>query len=90
MSLSWPPKDPDEYLDYQLNWAARLGSDVIVDSVWDVPAEIIGGSMTFTNTTTTIWLSGGATGESCTLTNHITTQGGRLMDQSVSLKIKTR
>ncbi len=29
MALSWPFKDPDEVLDYQIDWTARLAGDTI-------------------------------------------------------------
>jgi len=88
--LSWPNKDPDEYLDYGLDWSARLGTDKIIGSLWDTPPELTTDKNEFTDTNTVIWLSGGTTGATYTLTNHITTQGGRLMDQSAKLVIKDK
>lgn len=90
MALEWPFKDPDEVLDYQLDWSARLDEDTIVTSTWVVPTGITKDSDTNTTDTTTIWLSGGTTGEAYTLANRITTVGGRTMDQSVKIKIKVR
>lgn len=45
---------------------------------------------TFTNTETKVWLQGGTEGATYTVTNEITTSGGRTMDQSVRLKVKTK
>ena len=90
MVLSWPYKDPDEVLDYQLDWMARLAGDTIASSTWIVPNGITKNSDSKTETTTTIWLSGGTIGASLSITNRIETVGGRTMDQSVSLKIKEK
>ena len=90
MVLSWPYKDPDEVLDYQLDWMARLAGDTIASSTWIVPNGITKNSDSKTETTTTIWLSGGTIGASLSITNRIKTAGGRTMDQSVSLKIKEK
>ena len=36
MSLKWPPKDPDETLDYSVDWSRFLGSDTISSVVWKI------------------------------------------------------
>jgi hypothetical protein len=90
MSLSWPDKDPDEVLDYSLNWSPRLDSDTIATSTWVVPAGITKNSDTNTTTTTTIWLSSGVASTTYDILNRITTAGGRTMDQTVKLKVKER
>jgi hypothetical protein len=88
-TLSWPAKDPDEKLDYRLNWSARLGVDTIVASIWTAPETIVIEDDSFTGVTTTVWLSGGvAEKRPILVTNRITTAGGRIMEQSVSLQIK--
>lgn len=84
------PKDPDEVKDYGVNWAARLDEgDTIATSDWIVPDGIIEDSATNTTTTTTIWLSGGTLGTTYSLVNRITTAGGRTLDQTCKLKVKT-
>lgn len=90
MTLTWPNKDPDEVLDYELDWSARLATDTISTSSWTVPAGITKNSDTSTTTTTTVWLQGGTVNESYTLTNRIVTAGLRTMDQSVKIKIKDK
>jgi len=95
---SWPVKDPDDVLDYLIDWYGTAespgpllsDSDTVTASAWTVPAGITKDSDSFTTTTTTIWLSGGTAGETYILTNHITTAGGRQMDQSVKLKVKDK
>lgn len=95
MALKWPNKDPNEILDYQVNWEKRVQSrrtpdDTIVGSTWIVPDGITKQSDTFSDTTTTIWLSGGTDGQPYTLINRIVTTEGRTMDESVTIKIKER
>lgn len=90
MALAWDSKDPDEVLDYVLNWSARLGSDTITTSTWTVPDGITMDSDSETTTATTIWLSGGTEGQSYDILNRIVTAGGRTMDQTVKLKIKAK
>lgn len=85
MALTFPDKDPNEVLDYVLNWAARLGADTISTSTWTVPANIVQDSASRTDTTTTVWLSSGITGETYALLNRVVTAGGRTMDQTVTL-----
>jgi hypothetical protein len=34
MSLRWPPKDPDETLDYSIDWSRFLGSNTITTVRW--------------------------------------------------------
>jgi hypothetical protein len=116
MSEIWPFKDPDEVLDYDIDWTRRLYSadeakaaqaqDDAGQEVTIVPADTISGSTftlpegtlakatgkdsTFTNTSTTVWLQGGDEGTTYLITNEITTAGGRIMDQSVRLKVKSK
>lgn len=91
MTLAWANKDPDEVLDYKLDWSARLGAgNTIVTSIWIVPAGLTKDSDVFTTTTTTIWLSGGVLGVRYELTNRITTTGGHTMDQSVHLRVAAK
>lgn len=87
---SWPFKDPDEVLDYEIDWATHLGTDQISTSAWIVPSGIVETSSSKTLTTTTIWLSGGTVGEAYQITNRIVTVDGRTMDWTVKLKIKEK
>lgn len=88
---SWPPKDPDEVLDYELDWSARLGADVIATSEFSIAAgDVVKDDDDKTDTTTKIWLSGGTVGGDNLVRNRITTTGGRTMDQTVRLKVQQR
>lgn len=91
MALKWPDKDPDEVLDYEINWSDRLDGDTISSSTWILPDDgVEKESDTSTTTATTIWLSGGTLGETYELTNRVVTAGGRTMDQSVRIKLKAK
>src|SRR6187200_923242 len=101
MAKKWPSKDPDERLDYSIDWAGteadpgRLygSADTIVASEWVVPdglTEDLVDPPSFTDTTTTIWLTDGVLGTKYQVENRITTAEGRIMDQSVYLTIKTK
>lgn len=91
MALRWSAKkDPDEVLDFVIDWTDRLGSDTIATSAWTVPSGITEDSDSETTTKTTIWLSGGTAGTEYTLQNRITTADGRTHDQSVILRVETK
>jgi hypothetical protein len=88
MDLNWPAKAPEEYLDYVLNWAARLGSDTITESVWSTTgAGLTIGDQSRTTTTTTVWLDNGDPGKVCRVTNRVTTAAGRVMEETVTILI---
>jgi hypothetical protein len=90
MALTWPNKDPDEVLDYQVNWSARLGDDTISSSTWVIPSGITKDSDSYTDTVVTIWLSGGTDGATYDLVNRIVTAGDRTMDQTIRIVIKEK
>lgn len=92
MALTWPSKDPDEVLDYEIDWTTRLAGDTILTSTWTISPDslLVKNSDTFTGSTTTIWLQGGTLGKTYELTNRVTTAGGRTMDQTVDLLIQVR
>jgi hypothetical protein len=90
MPLSWPDKDPQEVLDYALDWTARLAGDTIATSSWVLPTGITKASDSHDVSTTKIWLSGGVEGTKYTLVNTITTTAGRTMNQSVAIKVKAK
>lgn len=87
--LSWPTKDPNEHLDFSIDWANRLVSgDTIATSSWDIPSGLTSNLNTSTVSTTTVWLSGGVAGTRYAVKNTIVTAGGRTHEQTVYLKIK--
>jgi hypothetical protein len=95
MALAWrTAKDPNEVLDFQIDWSARLASDeTISTSSWTITGAdsvLVEDSNDIDDTNTIIWLSAGTLGERYLLTNRITTTGGRTMDQSAYLKIRAK
>lgn len=91
MALKWPDKDADEVLDYTIDWSQRLGTtDTIATSTWIVPNGIAFDDEGRTATTTTVWLSAGVLGDKYEILNRIDTAEGRTMDQTVSIKIRTK
>jgi len=91
MFLKWPDKDPDEVLDYSIDWSDRLDTDDTVStSTWIVPTGLTEDSDTFTSTVTTVWLSDGDLGKVYNVVNRIVTADARTMDQTVRLRIKTK
>ena len=84
-------KDPDETLDYTLDWSKylqNLSNDTISSSTW---TEDSGGisidSDTNSTTKTTVFLSGGSDGEKYTLENLIVTSGGRTVKRAIVVEI---
>lgn len=91
MARRWSePKDPQEVIDYMVDWAAPLDNDVIATSAWTLPTGITGGLQTHSDTTATVWLSGGTEGENYTLVNQITTAGGRTREQTCTLRVRNK
>lgn len=91
MILNWPDKDPQETLDYRLNWRARIvPGDKIVSSTWSSPIGITQGVNVYSDYTTTLWLSSGTVGTTYTFTNTITTFAGRVMEQSVAVTVVSK
>lgn len=80
-------KDPVAKLDYGWDWEAWLAGDTIDTSTWTVPTTLVKESESKTNTTTTVWISGGTLGASYTVTNQIVTAAGRIDQRSFVLKI---
>jgi hypothetical protein len=94
--LELAPKDPDEELDYALDWAPRLQSgEDIADSDWVYDALPGENHVTlendgFEDTLAKFWLRKGVEGRSYLFTNRITTSGGTKMDQTVRVLIQKR
>lgn len=98
MSHQFPQHDPSAVLDYTLNWTSFLEGipsepvvppDTIATSTWVVPASVTMDSDTHTTTHTTVWVRSATPGV-YTLTNRITTAGGRTDDRSVIIWVKER
>lgn len=97
-------KDPDAVLDYKWDFAALTngsGSSDWLDtgnsetiSVKAITADtgitIDSSSITDTNTSVTVWLSGGTAGTDYGVTCHITTSAGREDDRTINIRCQER
>jgi hypothetical protein len=87
-------KDPDATLDYGLDWAGEdpwlAAGETIQTSTWLVPAGLVKGSDSHTDTATTVWLSGGTLGVDYEVTNRITTNQARTDDRTIRIMIRER
>lgn len=97
----WPDKDPDELLDFDIDWAGtasdpgRAFGDALLTSLWEISTDtddtfLIIGSTSFSAIATKIWLSGGTLNRQYKITNEVTTTGGRIMNKSGLLTIKEK
>lgn len=82
-------KDPDAVLDYQVNWFRWLvEGDFITAVSFDPDSGITVEDSSYTDTTTTVWLSGGTVGVTYKVVCHITTAGGREDDRTLQIAVK--
>lgn len=99
MSFKWPNKDPQDTLDYTLDWSRFLGVATISSITWSVngtvitaPGQIVDGltvvNYTSGTMTTTILLSAGTTNATYTIGCSITTSAGLVSERSVRISIK--
>lgn len=84
-------KDPDAVLDYTVDWSDWLSDgETIATSEWLDVEGIVKDFDTNTDTTATVWLSGGTSPEVYVLTNRITTSDGRGDDRSIRIRVRDR
>lgn len=95
--LNWGVKDPDEVLDYQIDWAkpgdSRLeaGETLLTCNFTVSTGDVVIDSQDFVGTgLTTVWLSGGTSGTRNTILCRVTTSSGRTYDLSSHLRIRDR
>lgn len=88
----WIEKDPQAVLDYTIDWSKWLQKvgDAIVTSVWDPVTGIAIQSQSYDTVKAIVWLTGGTLGATYTLTNRITTAGGRTEERSFRVVIANR
>jgi hypothetical protein len=92
-------KDPDDILDYGFDWGTKWlsTSETISTSTWIASAGITVGTgtngaqaPTNTTTVTTVWLLGGAAGTPYSVTNRITTNQGRTVDRTMTIRVTNK
>lgn len=106
MSLKWPNKDPDETLDYSIDWSRFLDGATISGTTWyvndadGVKTELVASgplvngiqlvSNTNTDTVTTAYIASGTNNTLYTFTCKITTSGGLVVERTVRLRIREK
>lgn len=103
MSLKWPVKDPDETLDYSVDWSRFLESNTISTVRWyvvdadEVKTQIIqgqtvngitSGPQVFTDTVATIVLSGGSNNQSYQVVCSITFGNDLIAERTLALPVR--
>lgn len=91
--LVWPAKDPDEVVDYQIDWSQRLGGDAISSASFSLTTAA---GMTIDDSThdddhiSQVTLSGGTTGSRGKVLCEIVTVGGQTLQQTATIVIEAR
>ena len=80
-------KDPDEVLDYTIDWTNWLDTDTISTSSWTVASGLTEDSESNNTTSATVWVSGGSAGTTYKATNTIVTADGRTKQGAIELVI---
>jgi len=98
VSLKRFVKDPQEVLDYTIDWSEWLVAGDTINAVTvTTPAGIsttTGGTPatpaapSFTTTTTKIWVAGGTAGASYDIACRVTTVGTRQGERSITIQVK--
>jgi hypothetical protein len=81
-------QDPSAVLDYTIDWSQELAGDSILTSTWTAPVGIVIDHTEVTASTATVWLTGGTVGSEYEVKNHITTNGGRVDERSLWIRIQ--
>lgn len=87
-------KDPAEDYDNEIDWNinAILGDDTITSSNFALvkDAGLTIESQSHTDTTATLWLSGGTLNRDAEIRNVIGTAAGRILVETIKLRIRKR
>ncbi|MBN8871904.1 MAG: hypothetical protein J0H67_03630 [Rhodospirillales bacterium] len=92
--LNWPAKDPNDVLDYQVEYApAVIGNDADGIATLDVtvspnaPGDLLVTRTTVDGTRAVLWMSAGQSGVVYVVTLAMTTMNGRVVQRSVLLPV---
>ena len=103
MAFRWPTKDPDEVLDYSVDWSRFLGTATLASATWFVdnasgvktligPTAVVNGiqnvAQTFTNTVATINLGLGDLNKDYKFYCQIADNTGSTAERVIRLRIK--
>ena len=106
MSLKWPNKDPDEILDYSIDWSRFLSGATINDVTWYVDdadgvktelipsGQLVNGiqlvSATNTDTVTTARLGSGSNNILYQFYCRIADSNGLVVERKVRLRVRNK
>lgn len=105
MSYKWPDKDPDEIIDYSVDWSRFLGSDTLVSAIWFIDnaegvavfvtdSSVVNGLQFVTGTISdqvaTARFSLGTSGVRYNVTCRIYTGSGLQYERTVFLRVKEK
>ena len=87
-------KDPQSVLDYSITYADIMAltspNDTIFSSSWAGSDGLVVDSNSKTDTTTTVFVSGGRVGAYCNLVNTIVTTADRTYERTIVVEIKNK
>ena len=92
-ALWWPTAEPDDVLDYSLDWSAILADagDTIASAAVSVApsgaGELTASSLAVVGGVMTVWLTGGVPGRAYTVRAEIATVNGRTIERLIGLRI---
>ena len=87
---TWPPKDPDDVLDFSIDWTDVLALDeeTIATATWTIPNDLAKEQEIIAGGVTAVWLSGGVIGERYEVGFRLVTAGGRTYDRTIALSVR--
>jgi hypothetical protein len=92
-NLTWPTKEPDEVLDFQIDATSKIAdsADTIISASVAVapsgPGEMIPMQITVAGSFITVWLSGGIPARVCQVKVQVTTAAGRTYEWPIVIQI---
>jgi hypothetical protein len=86
-------KDPEAVLDYKFDWSSWLATGETISSKTVTVGSGLtedSSSITDTNTSVTIWLSGGTTDTDYSVECKIVTSDSRIDERSITIRVRER
>jgi hypothetical protein len=86
-------KDPNATLDYTFDftdWLAVVADTIASVTFWGVTGVMVLGSGIVAGKKVTVWVTGGTSGTTGSVTARIVTTGGRTDDRTIFFKVKDR
>jgi hypothetical protein len=87
-------KDPEEILDYTIDWTRLLETDeIITNSEWEFetdedPRTLVQDTANFGDKGASIWVSGGTHNVTYFVVNRITTSSNRVYERAIKVNVK--